>query len=252
MVTTVSVAAWVRVDDRAQRAGLALGAWVGLLADEVAAGVPVVSEAQLEALVAARVRVARIGGAVNQVAVGEHMGREVSEAELVGVLDRVRVRVEQANTAVAEATAVFDRGPVGDREVASGGMGRGRRAQVRAVGQPRERVVRVGVTPVERARLTTAAGRDGLAVGAWLGLLLEDPQASRPLRGEAWGAAFALRRALRRVATNLAQIESVRAARDLGVPGLVGQVAGEVDAAIRACLDLAAAISDPRSAGVVA
>ena len=72
--------------------------------------------------------------------------------------------------------------------------------------------------------------------------LLEDPQATRPLRGEAWGAAFALRRALRRVATNLAQIEAARTNRQVPAPVGVGEARDQIDAAIRACLDAQATI----------
>ena len=98
------------------------------------------------------------------------------------------------------------------------------------------------MTPGERDLLAAAAGREGLSVGAWLGQLVEDPAAIRPLRGEVWGAVFALRKALRRVATNLAQIEEARARRQVPAPVGVGEARGQIDAAIRACLDAQATI----------
>lgn len=106
------------------------------------------------------------------------------------------------------------------------------------------------MTPGERDLLAGAASREGLSVGAWLGQLMEDPGAVRPLHGEVLGAVVALRQAGRRVATNLAQIEEARTARGTETPPAVRVARGQVDALIRACLGAESALSGPVTAGV--
>ncbi len=252
-MTKVSEDAWSRLDARAERAGLALGAWIGLLAEDAALARPGLSEAQLEALADVRARVARVGGAVNQVAVGEHIGRKVTDAELAAVLDRVSVRIDEAMTAIADGASVF-RAPQRAKRAHAEGLqpAAGRRTAVAGEGERRGRQVKTKVTAAERARVEAAAASQGLAIGAWLGQLLEDPESARPLLGEAWGAVFALRKALRRVATNLAQIESARASRGRGADEQLDEIRQRVDAAIRACLELSGSISDAAKTGAAA
>ena len=247
--TWLDEGAWVRADARAERAGLALGAWAGLLAQDVAVGRPGLSEGQLEALSAAAVRVARVGDAVNSLAVAEHVGREAGEPELAAVLGRLEQRAAEARAAVAAASAVFEGAGSGPRPVAEPAGGRGRRGTADSGAGPRARRLLARMTSAEFDLVAGAAAREGLAPGAWLGALLEDPGSVRPVMGEAWGAVFLLRRALRRVATNLAQIESARAARGAPSPELLVRARVQVDAAIRACLDLSAAISDAAGRG---
>lgn len=225
--------AWARVDARAERAGLALTAWVGLMAGEVAGGAVAVGEELLEGLAGARVGVARIGAAVNSMAATGHLGGVVSEELLVGVLGRLAGRVEAA---VAAAQAVGREGSGSPAAVVGGPgavEGRGRRSQGSV---PRGRVITVWFSPGERALVGAAAAAEGLSAAAWVGLLVEDPGSCRPLRGEVWGAVYALRKALRRVATNLAQIESVRGGDEPGGAQLEA-ARGQVEAAIRVCLE---------------
>ena len=239
--TKVGEAAYRRADARAEQAGLALATWMVLLAEDVAAGRPVVGDPLFEALGTARVRVARIGTSVNAMAATENGGKVVEDLQLVKVLDSLGVRAAAATEAVAAVAAVFATPPasVGDGQL-SGDPAVGRRS-LDEVGRGRQ--IRAQMTRGERDRLTAAAAREGLSVGAWLGLLMEDPAAIRPLRGEVWGAVFALRKALRRVATNLAQMEEARARRQVPAPVGVGEARGQIDAAIRACLDAQATIS---------
>ena len=107
MSTTVVDAAWRRADARAERAGLALGTWMVLLAADVAVGRPVVGEMLLDDLGIARVRVARIGTSVNAMAATENGGDTVPDAEMAKVLDSLGVRVGAASEAVRNAGAAF-------------------------------------------------------------------------------------------------------------------------------------------------
>jgi hypothetical protein len=237
--TTVVDAAWRRADARAERAGLALGTWMVLLAADVAVGRPVVGEMLLDDLGIARVRVARIGTSVNAMAAAENGGDTVPDAEMAKVLHSLGVRVAAASEAVRSAGAAFVGPTSGGGQPPSSDPGQGRRGKDQT---GRARRIRAQMTPGERDLLAAAAGREDLSVGAWLGQLVEDPAAIRPLRGEVWGAVFALRKALRRVATNLAQIEEARARRQVPAPVGVGESRGQIDAAIRACLDAQATI----------
>lgn len=234
VTTKIDRGAWRRVEARAERAGWSLGSWMVLLAADVALGRPVVGESVLEDLAAARIRVARLGSAINAMAARENRGIAVDDGELRAVLDSLAVRCGQAAEAVAAARDVFDGGPGGGgegAEVAGPAVGRRGREAAR-----RDKQIRAQLTPAERGLLVGAAGRDGLSVGAWLGQLLEDPQVSRPLTGEVWGAVFAVRKAARAAATNLAQIADARAARGAGVPAGVAAAQGQLEALIRACL----------------
>jgi hypothetical protein len=237
--TTVVDAAWRRADARAERAGLALGTWMVLLAADVAAGRPVVGEMLLDEVAAARVRVARIGTSVNAMAATENGGDAVADAEMAEVLKSLGARVGAASEAVRNAAAVFPGTTSGGGLPPSPHPGLGRRGKDQT---GRARRIRAQMTPGERDLLEAAAGREDLSVGAWLGQLLEDPAAIRPLRGEVWGAVFALRKALRRVGTNLAQIEAARARRQVPAPPGVGEARTQIDAAIRVCLDAQATI----------
>lgn len=245
--TKVGESAYRRADARAGQAGLALGTWMVLLAEDVAAGRPVVGEDLFDAVGAARVRVARIGSAVNAMAATENGGGLVADGELAAVLESLGARAAAASEAVLAVAAVFATtpAPVGDG-VASWDPAVGRRSQAE-VGRGRQ--ISAQMTRGERDRLTAAAAVEGLSVGAWLGLLLEDPAAIRPLRGEVWGAVFALRKALRRVGTNLAQIEAARAGRQVPAPAGVGEARAQIDAAIRVCLDAQATISGQPGTG---
>ena len=145
----------------------------------------------------ARVRVARIGTSVNAMAATENGGDTVADAELAKVLDSLGVRVAAASEAVRNAGAAFAGTTSGGGQPPSRDPGQGRRGKDQT---GRARRIRAQMTPGERDLLAAAAGREDLSVGAWLGQLVEDPAAIRPLRGEVWGAVFALRKALRRVA----------------------------------------------------
>jgi hypothetical protein len=252
MAARVSEDAWGRLDARAQRAELALGAWAGLRAVEAALGLPGFSEEQLGEVADERVRVDRIGGLVNELAAAEHVDREVPAAELAAVLDRVTARVAAAESLLAQVGAVFDAaGPAPTGDASGGAAGVGRRSPADE-GKHRDRRVLARMATVEYDRVAAAAAGDGLSVGAWLGLLLEDQEAVRPVLGEAWGAVFWLRKALRRVATNLAQIEAVRASRGQGGDEQLARVSRQVDAAIRACLDVCGAIGAAAKASAAA
>jgi hypothetical protein len=213
---------------------------MALLAADVALGRPVAGEWVLEDLGAARVRVARLGSAINVMAGRENAGRGVDGGELGAALDSLAGRAAEALAAVEAAREVFAgaRGAAGVTVV--GGPAVGRRSREQA---GRDKQIRAQVTPAERRLLVGAAGREGLSVGAWLGQLLEDPQVSRPLTGEVWAAVFEVRRAARAVGTNLAQIADARAARGASVPAGVGVARGQMDALVRACLDAQAVIA---------
>lgn len=241
------------VDARAARARLGVGAWVALLAEDVALDRPALSAGQLEAVTAAGERLRRAGGVLNTLAVGENIGRAVPEGQLGPVLSRVSEAVGNAERVLAELAGVYAQAAAGAGETAAGDGGRrGRRAAVADEVGVRDRRVGVRLSAGEYEALAGAAAAAGLAVGAWLGALVEDPADARPaITGEAWGAVFGLRRGLRGVGTNLAQIQAARAARGAGpLPELVGAIAG-VEAAIRASLHVADVIASAGGRGVV-
>jgi hypothetical protein len=213
---------------------------MALLAADVALGRPVAGEWVLEDLGAARVRVARLGSAINVMAGRENAGRSVDGGELDATLDSLAGRAAEAMAAVEAAREVFTGAQGAAGVTGVGGPAVGRRSRELTA---RDKQIRAQMTPAERRLLVGAAGREGLSVGAWLGQLLEDPQVSRPLTGEVWAAVFEVRRAARSVGTNLAQIADARAARGQGVPAGVGVARGQMDALIRACLDAQAVIA---------
>lgn len=241
--------AWARVEARSRVAGLALTAWVGLLAEEVAGGLAALTEEQLVQLSAARLGVKRIGSAVNDLARAEHRGSAATEAQLTEVLGRLGERVEAAAAAVQGiGRGVGEVAGEGSGDVAAG-PGRGRRGAGPA---PRGRVITVWFSPGERALVGSAAAVQGLSAGAWVGALIEDPGAIRPLRGEVWGGVHATRVALRRAVTNLAQIEAVRRRRGDLEAARIGAARGQVEAAIRVCLEVETALYARPRAGVAA
>ncbi len=240
VTTRVDAQAWRRVDARAEKAGWALGTWMVLLAADVAAGRPVASEELLEQVAGARVRVDRLGTAINAMASTENVGEAVPEAQLRAVLDSLAARVNAATEAAQAAGEVFAGAGAATQEPVAAGEAFGRRARKEPTAKGE---IRARMTAGERAQLAAAAARDGLSVGAWLGLLMEDPAVVRPLRGEVWGSVFGLRKALRRVATNLAQIAAARRARGEQVPPFVTDAQAQVDDAIRACLAAQGTIS---------
>lgn len=240
------------VDARAARARLGLGAWVALLGEDVALDRPALSAGQLEAVGAAGDRLRRAGGVLNTLAVGENIGRAVPEEQLGPVLARVSEAVGNAERVLAEVAGVYAQAAAaGAGETAVGAGRRGRRAADPDVVGVRDRRVGVRLSAAEHEALAGAAAAAGLAVGAWLGALVEDPADARPaITGEAWGAVFGLRRGLRGVGTNLAQIQAARAARGAEpLPALHGAIAG-VDAAIRASLQVADVIATAGGRGV--
>lgn len=238
--------AWERVEARAARAGLALTAWVGLLAVEVATGTAGMREAQLEEVSAARIGVSRVGSAVNSLAATEHLGTAVPVAQLEAVLARLAVRVQAA----AAAAGGVDVEP---SETPAGGAGRGRSRGRRSQGPVRrQRVITVWFSPGERAAVGAAAAAQGLSAAAWVGALVEDPAAIRPLRGEMWGAVWAVRKALRRVATNVAQITEVRTRRGVEVPAELTDAQLLLQAAIRECLAAEGRLTARPGAGAAA
>ena len=248
--TTVGEPAWGRVEGRAIRARLALGSWMVLLAGDVAAGRPVAAEVVLEDLVDARVRVARLGTAVNAIARRENRGIDVEDRELLKVLDSLGARAVQATAALSAAREVFAGWRTAPGKPGPGAAGAGVAGRRSKDQTGRARRIRAAMTPGERDLLAGAAAREGLSVGAWLAQLLEDPGAVRPLHGEVLGAVVALRQAGRRVATTLAQIQDARTDRGTGTPPAVGAARAQVDALIRACLGAESALSGQATAGV--
>lgn len=240
------------VDARAARARLGVGAWVALLAEDVALDRPALTAGQLEAVGSAGDRLRRAGGVLNTLAVGENIGRAVLEEQLGPVLARVSEAVGNAEQVLAEVAGVYAQAAAGTGETAAGDGGRrGRRAADPDEVGVRDRRVGIRLSAGEYEALAGAAAAAGLAVGAWLGALVEDPADARPaITGEAWGAVFGLRRGLRGVGTNLAQIQAARAARGAGpLPDLVGAIGG-VEAAIRASLAVADVIASAGRPGV--
>lgn len=207
----LSETVYLSVEQRARRAGLSVAGWLILLGQDAALGRPSLSPDQLLTLSAARDRLHRIGKAVNSLAAIENAGRAVPDPQLLAALARVASVMEQAELVLADVEDVFASSPATTSGLVPTPVCGGRR---RPDGVPRDRVVFARVSRSERAVLARAAAADGLAVGAWLGLLAEAPEQDRPaLIGEQYAQVERVRLAARRLGTNLAQITTARARR---------------------------------------
>ena len=87
-------------------------------------------------------------------------------------------------------------------------------------------------------------------MGAWLGTLAEGGLGDRPaITGQQYAAVVRVRKALRRIATNLAQIDQAQAIRGAARMPQLAEARTTVDDAIRAALDIETAIADSTRAG---
>lgn len=249
--TRLTESGYTAVDARSEQARLAMGAWLALIGEDVALGRPALSETELEQLGHAAGRLARIGKSLNVLAAGENVGRAVPEPQIAAALTRLDQEVRHATAVLADVGDAY--AAAAPTTMSRGGrwVSRGRRAPVDTTSDsPRRKVVWSRVSVREHQLLTEAAARQGLSVGAWLGTLAEGQIADRPaITGEQYAAVVRVRRALRRVATNLAQITQSRGARGVDtLPALVGTSAA-VDATIRVALEVETAIADTTRPG---
>ena len=210
--TRLTAGGFADADARAAAAGLAVGAWVALVAEDAALDRPALSGEVLTELGESASRVVLVGRTVNALAAGEHLGREVSVAQLVAAMGRVGAVTGSAVTVLEQVREVYatPAAPV------QPGSGAGRRRRERSAGgaSVRGRKVLAQVSDAEFAVLAGAADAAGLAVGAWLGAVVEDPDGHRPaLTGHQYAAVARVRRALRRVGTLLGQIQAARESR---------------------------------------
>jgi hypothetical protein len=227
-----------------------MGAWLALIGEDVAHGRPALTGEQLQQLADAAERLARIGKSLNLLAVGENVGRAVPEAQITATLVRLDRDVAAAMTVLDVVSRVY--APATPQERTGGQwVSRGRRAPVTTdTDKRRGRIVFSRVSVREHTLLTEAAARQGLSVGAWLGTLAEGGLGDRPaITGQQYAAIVRVRKALRRIATNLAQIDQAQAIRGAArMPQLAG-ARTTVDEAIRAALDIETAIADSTRAG---
>jgi hypothetical protein len=242
-------AGFATVEARSAKAGLAMGAWLALIGEDVAQGRPALSEEQLQRLADAAERLTRVGKSLNLLAVGENVGREVAAAQVTATVARLDRDLGAASAAlahVAEVYAARQQERLGGRWVS-----RGRRAPVTPIGEKRrERIVFSRVSAREHAALTEAAARQGLSVGAWLGTLAEGGLEDRPaITGQQYAAVVRVRKALRRIATNLAQIDQAQAVRGAARHPQLVAARTSVDDAIRAALDVETCIADASRSG---
>lgn len=249
--TRLTDAGYETVDTRSAQARLAMGAWLALIGEDVAHDRPALTAEQLEGLAQAAERLARIGKSLNLLAVGENVGRAVPEAQIAPALDRLSGEVAASKQILGEVAALYEAAQPKER---TGGrwVSRGRRAPVTTgAEQRRERIVFSRVSAREHTLLTEAAARQGLSVGAWLGTLAEGGLNDRPaITGQQYASVVRVRKALRRIATNLAQIDQAQAVRGAARFPQLADARTTIDTAIRTALDVETAIAESTRSGV--
>lgn len=232
------------VDTRSAQARLGVGAWLALLGEDVALGRPAFTVDQLRQLRDVTAAARRIGATLNALAVGENVGREAPDSQLAPVLARIDEVARRGVEVLDELAAQYESWVPPARTAHHDGAARGRREPHPGEGAGlRERRVSVRLSDSELGTIRRAAEAAGMSIGAWLGLLAEHAWASRPaLNGEQWAGVTGLRKALRRLATNLTQIDQARAARGHDRHAGLADTRGAIDTAIRRALGVADAI----------
>ena len=118
--TRLTDAGFDTVDTRSAQAGLAMGAWLALIGEDVAHGRPALTGEQLQQLADAAERLARIGKSLNLLAVGENVGRAVPEAQITATLVRLDRDVAAAMTVLDDVAGSTPRPRRRSERVAAG------------------------------------------------------------------------------------------------------------------------------------